>query len=100
MRDAAQDGLELVRTRTRAALDKYQWLGLVKCIEIIGEAATKVTPERRQRHPEIAWTDIAGMRHRLVHDYDRIDYDLVWDTATKDLPPLVEALERIVGPTN
>ena len=99
MRDAARDALELVQTRPRDELDKYQWLGLVKCIEIVGEAASKVTPERRQRHPEIAWTKITGMRHRLVHDYDRIDHDVVWKTATESLPPLVEALERTVGPT-
>ena len=100
MRDAAQDALDLVRAHPRDALDKYQWLGLVKCIEIVGEAAGRVTPERRQRHPEIPWSDITGMHHRLVHDYDRINYDVVWRTATESLPPLVEAVERIVGPTN
>jgi uncharacterized protein with HEPN domain len=73
-----------------------QWLGLVKGIEIVGEAATRVTPELRQAHPEIPWPQVTGMRHWLVHAYDRVNYDVVWRTAAEDLPPLVEALEQIL----
>ena len=97
MRDTAREGAEFAAARDRTELDRFQWFELVKCIEVIGEAATKVTAELRQRHPEIAWTQIVGMRHRLVHDYDEINYDIVWDVATRDLPPLVTALERALA---
>lgn len=97
MRDEAREGAEFARTHDRADLDRWRWLGLVKSIEVIGEAATRLTPDFRQRHPEIAWTRIMGMRHRLVHDYDQINYDIVWETATRDLPPLAADLDRILA---
>jgi uncharacterized protein with HEPN domain len=98
MRDTAREAAEFARRHTRAELDanRFLWLGLVKAIEIIGEAVSKVTAERRRAHPEIPWSRITGMRHRLVHDYDQIDRDAVWQTATEDLDPLLAALDRIV----
>ncbi|MCP4644557.1 MAG: DUF86 domain-containing protein [bacterium] len=60
------------------------------------EAAYRVEPSVRRQHPSIPWPQIVGMRNRLVHGYDVIDYDLLWDTVTNDLPPLIAALEGIV----
>ena len=71
-------------------------LCLVKCIEIIGEAATKITAETRGIYPEIPWGEIMTMRHRLIHGYFDIDLDRVWDTITDDLPPLVKHLSFIL----
>jgi uncharacterized protein with HEPN domain len=51
----------------------------------------------RQRHPEIEWARIARMRHRLVHDYAAINYDIVWETAVRDLPILVAQLDRLLA---
>ena len=67
-------------------------------IQIIGEASTHVSTATRQAHPEVAWTDIAGMRHRIVHDYVNINVAIVWETATKSLPPLIAALEKFIPP--
>jgi len=64
---------------------------IVHWLQIIGEAARRVSPE-------IAWTEIKGMRHRIVHDYTRVDFDRVWTTATKDVHTLIEALSKIVPP--
>ena len=50
----------------------------------------------RTAHPEINWTDIMGMRHRIVHDYTRVDYDRVWAAAIDDVPVLIEALAKFV----
>lgn len=58
MRDAAREGAEFARSHDRAALDRWRWLGLVKCIEVIGEAATRITPDLRTSHPEIPWTEM------------------------------------------
>lgn len=98
MLDAGRDAGDFARTHRREDLDAIQWAGLVKMIEVIGEAAGKVTVERRHRHPEVEWDGIIGMRHRLVHDYANIDQDIVWGVATDHLPRLVQLLEQIVLP--
>jgi uncharacterized protein with HEPN domain len=65
-------------------------------VEIVGEAANRVSEATQRAHPDIPWSNIIGMRNRLVHGYDVIDYDLLWDTVTSDLPPLIAALQKIV----
>jgi|ERR1051325_394828 uncharacterized protein with HEPN domain len=71
---------------------------IVHWLQIIGEAARRVSTQTQDTHPEIAWTEIKGMRHRIVHDYTRVDFDRVWTTATKDVHTLIEALSKIVPP--
>ena len=68
----------------------------MKSIEIIGEAASKVTQETRERYTELPWANIIAMRNRLIHVYFDIDLDRVWDTVTDDLPPLVASLEKVI----
>jgi uncharacterized protein with HEPN domain len=99
MLDAAREAGDFLRRHTRADLDAepFLWMGLSKCIENIGEAATKVTVERRSRYRELDWPKIAGIRHKLVHNYDEIDYDVVWGTANDDLPALIPVLERMLA---
>ncbi|HEX6087835.1 MAG TPA: HepT-like ribonuclease domain-containing protein [Thermoanaerobaculia bacterium] len=65
-------------------------------IQIVGEAASRVSAATSATHPEIAWDRIAGMRHKIVHDYFEIDVGIVWDAATNDLPELIASLERFV----
>ncbi len=78
--------------------DENLRLALAHLIQIIGEAARHVSDEARRKHPEIPWTAIIGMRHKVVHDYLEVDEDIVWDVVTADLPPIVTVLERIVSP--
>jgi uncharacterized protein with HEPN domain len=96
MVDAAREALSFVSGRRRADLeaDRQLVLALVKCIEIVGEAACQVTASGRDLLPGMPWPSIVAMRHRLVHAYFDIDRDLVWATITVDLPPLVTALEH------
>src|SRR5687768_11317464 len=93
MLDAAREASGFARGLTRADLDSNRLLalGLVKLIEIIGEAASKITREFQAAHPEIPWRTIVGMRHVLVHDYDRIDLDVAWEVVMTDLPALIAA---------
>ena len=72
-------------------------LALTYLIQIVGEAARRVSADFRAEHPEIPWATIVGMRHRIVHDYIHVDFETVWETATKDLPTLVNQLELIPG---
>jgi uncharacterized protein with HEPN domain len=64
-------------------------------VQIIGEAARRVSPSTQQA-VQLPWAAMIGMRHKIVHDYMGIDFDLVWKTATDDLPNLVEVLRQIV----
>jgi len=67
-------------------------------VQTLGEAARRVSPPFQQAHLEIPWREIVGMRHKVVHDYLEVDYDLVWDVVTAELPALVSRLEQFVPP--
>ena len=95
MLDASKDAEQFVEGRRREDLqgDRMLLLSLVKCIEIVGEAASKVSEGGQREIPELPWGLIVTMRHRLVHAYYDIDSDRVWDTVKGDLPPLMAILE-------
>jgi uncharacterized protein with HEPN domain len=98
MLDAAKEAMSFIKHRKRSDLDTDRMLvlSLVKSVEIMGEAASKVTKVSRDGHPEVPWLNIIGMRNRLIHLYFDIDLDRVWDTIIDDLPPVMVALEKIV----
>lgn len=72
-------------------------MAVVKCVEIIGEAANQVSSAARTELKEISWRDMIDMRHRLVHGYYDINLDVVWSTLQEDLPPLIRMLQAILG---
>jgi uncharacterized protein with HEPN domain len=76
--------------------DENLRLALAHLLQIIGEAARRVSSETQEQHPEIPWSNIIGMRHKIVHDYLEVDDDIVWDVITADLPGLITILEKIV----
>jgi uncharacterized protein with HEPN domain len=98
MVDAAREAMSFAQGRTRSELnrDRMLALSLVKSIEIIGEAASRVSADVRAESPEIPWSSTIAMRNRLIHAYFDVDLDRLWDTVTDDLPPLVAALEKIL----
>jgi uncharacterized protein with HEPN domain len=100
MLDAARRAVAFVGSKAVEDLraDDMGTLGLVKCIEIIGEAASKVGDASRAKIPGIPWRSVVGMRNRTVHGYDQVNLGVVWDTATRDLPTLIGALEAYLGP--
>lgn len=69
--------------------------GVIRQLEIIGEATKRLSKEFKDRYPEIPWKDIAGMRDKLIHGYFGVDLDAVWDTAKKDIPGLKGKIEGI-----
>ena len=78
--------------------DKNRRLALTHLIQSFGEAARHVSKEFRDNHRDVPWDKIVGMRHKVVHDYMHVDYDLVWDVATMELPPFLKQLENIAPP--
>jgi uncharacterized protein with HEPN domain len=63
---------------------------------VLGEATKRLSTDFRTAHPDIPWRQMAGMRDRLIHDYDTIDLDLVWETATRNIPALLDQLEPLL----
>lgn len=99
MVEAARDVQAFVTGRQRAELDSNRMLllAVVRAIEIIGEAASKVSITTREAHPELPWAAIIGMRHRLVHAYFDVDPDIVWMAATVEVPHLLTQLLALPG---
>ena len=102
MRDAASAALSFAAGKIREDLQSNLMFrfALIRAIEIIGEAATQITNESRTAHPEIPWSDIVGMRNRLIHGYFDVDLDILWRTVTDFLPPLLAALNQLIPPTS
>ncbi len=98
MLDAAREARSFAQGQSRKDLDLSRMLvlALVKDIEIVGEAATRISEDVQRSHPEIPWTDIIGMRHRLIHAYFEINLDILWETVVTDLPPLIASLEKVL----
>jgi uncharacterized protein with HEPN domain len=71
---------------------------IIRKLEVIGEAARRVSEATRSQHSQIEWSKITGMRHRLAHDYRNVDLDIVWSVVTTELPALINYLQRVVPP--
>ena len=97
MLEAAEKALRLAKGKRRRDLDKDELLQLALCrlVEIVGEAASRVSQQTRHRQRAIPWRDIIGTRHRIVHDYYLVNLDILWEMR-HDLRPLVRQLKRIL----
>jgi uncharacterized protein with HEPN domain len=98
MLDYAREAVDMITCRAREDLpsDRMLELALIRLVEVVGEAAGRVSQARKNDFPDIPWREVAGMRNRLIHGYDGIDLDVLWDTVELDLPPLIIQLERIL----
>ncbi|MFH0861070.1 MAG: HepT-like ribonuclease domain-containing protein [Candidatus Altiarchaeota archaeon] len=98
MLDAAEEAYGFAKDKRKADLEENRMLVLavLKDLEIVGEAANKVSSDTRRKCKTIPWCEIIGMRNRLIHGYFDIDYDIVYKTIVEDLPKLIEKLRKIV----
>jgi uncharacterized protein with HEPN domain len=99
MVDAANEALSFIADKSKSELktDRALALALVKSIEIVGEAASKISRELRSQSEEIPWADIVAMRNRLIHSYFDVNLDIVWQTVTKELPPLLKQIQKLLA---
>lgn len=97
---AAEDAMRFVAGMDEAAFhaSELHQHAVMRCLEIIGEAAGRVSRERRATIASVPWSSVIGMRHKLVHDYDQIRIDRVWRTVMDDLPQLAGALRPLIPP--
>jgi uncharacterized protein with HEPN domain len=98
MLDYARTALRITKGRRRDHLDRDEVfaLAIVRALEVIGEAAGRVSPQVREGLPGIPWAQITGLRNRIVHGYDVLDRDLIWQIVRRDLKPLIAELEKVV----
>lgn len=97
MVDKCEEALDLVREKSRADFDEDHALRLAVAhlIQVIGEAARRVCQAYQVNHPDVPWREIVGMRHKIVHDYMDVDFDVVWSVVQTDLPDLVKILRDL-----
>ena len=102
MLDHAREASDIVKGHVRANLDsdRVLSLALVQLCQIVGEAARRVSASRQQQHPQVPWSQVIALRNRLIHGYDAIDLDILWQILTSDLPPLISQLEAILSTPN
>ena len=98
MVDACRSVERFIEGQQQEDLDRDEKLcfALIRAIEIIGEAAGKVSEETRQLSPEIPWREAVGIRNRLIHAYFDVDTGILWKTATEAVPELLLQLEQLV----
>ena len=99
MLDACREAVQFSQGRSRGDLDSDRLfqLAMVRLVEIIGEAASRLSKETHAASANIPWPQIISTRNRLIHGYDQIDHDILWNILTQDLPPLIPALDDILS---
>ena len=97
---AARDAVEFSAGLTFLQFERSRLhqSAILKAIEIIGEAAARISKETKQAHPVVPWPEIIGMRNYLVHAYFEVDLKRVWKTAQQDIPRLIDLIEPLVPP--
>lgn len=79
--------------------DEKTVFAVIRCLEIIGEAVKRIPQDFRETHSQIPWKIMAGMRDRLIHGYDIVNYEIIWNTIQKDIPGIKPDIEQLTNDT-
>lgn len=98
MRDHAKEAIEFLGDRSAddVEADRILQLALVRLFEVIGEASSQVSTDFREQHPQLPWRDASSMRNLLIHDYDKIRFDILVKTIREDFPVMVKQIEALL----
>jgi uncharacterized protein with HEPN domain len=98
MLDHIEEAIALAKPRTRTDLesDRVSFLALLKLVEIVGEAATRISDRTKDANPAIPWREIIGTRNRLIHGYDAVDYNILLEIVTADFPALAKQIKPLI----
>ena len=98
MLDFASKAVQFTKGKSRGDLDSNEMLAMatIHLVEMIGEASRGISAEFQKLYPEVPWEEISGTRNRLAHGYIDVDLDIIWAIVTRDLPPLIVQLRRIL----
>lgn len=98
----AREAIGILGDRTREEFNdsRVLQLALLHLIEIVGEAASKVSPATRARLDQLPWRGMVSMRNRIIHGYETVSISVLWDTLVDDLPKLVAMLDEFVRNAN
>jgi len=77
------------------SVDRKTVKAVTRCLEVIGEAANKIPNNIREKYPEVPWTEIIGMRNRLIHEYFGVDVNIIWQTIQEDIKPLYTSIKKL-----
>jgi len=99
MLDHIEEAAALAHGRIREDVesDRLLFLALLKLVEIVGEAATRISDQMQAARPEIPWREMIGTRNRLIHGYDAVDYGILWEIVSTDFPPLAEQIKALLS---
>jgi len=94
----AREAVEICHGRKRSDLDSDRLLNLAltRLVEIVGEAANRVPASIQEKYPDLPWLQMIGVRNRLIHGYDSVDFDILWIIVQHDLPSVIEKIETIL----
>lgn len=98
MRSHAIEAVKILEGKERQDLDQDRLINLAlsRLLEIIGEAANRIPEIYQEEHPEIPWRQIISARNRLIHGYDNVDFDILWNIVKIDLPLLISSLDGLL----
>ncbi len=97
--DAAEKAMQFIRGMTyeQFVSDSKTAFAVIRALEVIGEATKRIPQAVRDQYPEVSWTEMAGMRDKLIHDYTSVSLEVVWKTASEDLPVLEPVIRRMLA---
>jgi len=103
LRDMLEAARQVVDFTRGLSFEAYMSASMVRMavergLEILGEAARRVSPSLKEEHPEVPWRDVIGLRNVLSHDYGEVRQDRLWEIASRDVPALIGLLEAFVFP--
>ena len=95
--ESARLALDYVKGKTRVEFfDDLQCQdAVIRRLEIMGEAARRISVKTHEDYPDLPWSDLIGMRNIMIHEYDAVDLHIVWETVHCDLSPLIDAIENM-----